>query len=349
MKYANLKASRRMENYRLRNITPGQEPKLLVPVSLGVSSTVLLHILDQHQTRQRAGHQERAAFQLHILNVELPTAGSSGAHGFDTLREMYPNHEYTTIPFNAIFNYDTEIGSTISELSAPGFEDNPSKTDHERLNSFLSSLSSTTSRTDIEYTLLMRLIIAFAKEQGCAGILWGHSDSRLAGRVLSDVAKGRGFSLPWQVCEGMSPSGLHDNFPLRDLFKSELEIYSTFLPERVSEVIIPDRPAADISCGTKDMSIEDLMAYYIESQGAKYPSIMSNVVRTVNKLEQPSVQEDDIKCALCGMPMADTSDGLAMSKDTQASNGTSVVGDSGEKRGSYCYGCARSCQDIECS
>lgn len=347
MQYAEVKAWKRMDNYRSIHIKPGQEPKLLVPVSRGVSSTVLLHVLDHLQNRQRAGYQERATHQLHILHVELPTAGSSGTHGIDTLREVYPPYQYTTIPFNAIFKYDKEIGGTISELSASGFEDNPSKTDQERLDSFLSSLSSATSRTDIEYNLLMRLIVAFAKDQGCSGILWGHSDSRLAGRVLSDVAKGRGFSLPWQVCEGASPSGLHDNFPLRDLFKSELEIYSTLLPERVSEVIIPDSPVADISYGTKSTSIEDLMTHYIESQGPKYPSIMANIVRTVNKLEPPSLHEDDIKCSLCAMPMADTIEGV---NDIQVSNGAPVPArESGEKRGNYCYGCARSCQDIESS
>lgn len=352
MKFANVKAFKRMENYRLNKSAPGQEPKLLVPVSLGTSSTVLLHILDKLQTRQRSSNlggpdQGRAGYKMHILNVELPAAETSGAQGFDTLREVYPGHEYTSIPFNAIFKYDDEIRNDISELSGPGFEDNSSKTDQERLDSFLSSLSTATSRTDIEYTLLMRLIVEFAKEQGCAGIIWGHNDSRLAGKVLSDVSKGRGFSLPWQICEDKSPSGLNYNFPLRDLFRSELEIYSTLLPERVSQVIISDHSVADMS--TKAMSIDDCILQYIETQGAKYPNIMANVVRTVNKLEPYSVQEDDMKCVLCEMPMADTSEGLAMSTDTQASNGTSEAGEFGTKRGIYCYGCARSCQDIDCS
>lgn len=344
--YANLKAFKRMENYRLKYAAPDQPQQLLVPVSLGVSSTVLLHVLHHLQNRQLTS-QGRSGYDLHVLNVEVSSAETSAAHGFDTLRQAYPRHKYTIIPFNSIFRYDKEIGSVISELSAPGFEDQPSKTDQERLDSFISSLSSSTSRTDIEYTLLMRLIVAFAKDQGCSGILWGHSDSRLAGRVLADVAKGRGSALSWQICEGMSPSGLYYNFPLRDLFKTELQIYSTMLPERVSQVIIPDRPVADSSCATKSMSIEELMAQYIETQGAKYPSIMANVVRTVNKLESPSVQEHDIKCSLCQMPIMDIGEDLVVPKDAEAPNGAAVAGESGKKQGNYCYGCARSCLDIE--
>ena len=340
-----------MENYRLKGTTKGQQQQVLVPVSFGVSSTVLLHVLDDHQQRQLAGGQGRSAYNLHILNVELPTVSSSltkpGGHGFDVLRELYPRHKYTTIPFSSIFRYDKEIGDVISKLSAPGFQDQTSKTDQERLDSFKSSLSSATSRTDIEYILLNRLIVAFAKEQGCDGILWGHSDSRLAGRVLADVAKGRGFSLPWQICEGMSPSGLNFNFPLRDLFKSELEVYSSLIPERVSQVIIPERSLADISCAIKAMSIEDMMTQYIETQGAKYPSIMANVVRTVNKLEPPSVHEHDVECALCGMLVTDASKGLVMPGDNLTSNVISIAGESNGKQENYCYGCARSCLDIE--
>ncbi|KAK2754568.1 cytoplasmic tRNA 2-thiolation protein 2 [Arachnomyces sp. PD_36] len=343
MNFANIKASRRMENYRSKNIGAGPKAQLLVPVSLGVSSTILLHVLDSLQERQLKS-QGRTLYDLHIVNVNLSTADTSGAHGLEALQEVYSRHKYTTIPFSSIFQYDNEIGSVISELSSSGFEDAPSKTDQERLDAFISAHSSATSRTDIEYTLLMRLIVAFAKDQGCTGILWGHSDSRLAGRVLADVAKGRGLSLPSQISEGISPSGLRYNFPLRDLLKTELEAYASLLPERVSQSIIPDRTIADMPSTTKNMSIEDLMSQYIETQGAKYPSIMANVVRTVNKLNPPAVQEPGIKCALCQMPMEEASEGLSMPGDPQVSNGNA---ESSTKRRNYCYGCARSCLDME--
>src|SRR5439155_13043867 len=121
------------------------------------------------------------------------------------------------------------------------------------LQRLMDSATSPTARLDLFEILLLRLIVAFAKREDCESILWGHSSTRLAATTLSNVAKGRGGTLPNQIGDGLSPWGLHFNYPLRDLFKSELELYAGLFPT-LSAVIIPE-PSTPATSSIRETSI----------------------------------------------------------------------------------------------
>jgi cytoplasmic tRNA 2-thiolation protein 2 len=187
-------------------------------------------------------------------------------------------------------------------LSKLGFQKQGHEEPEAELQRLMKLAMTPTTRSDLFEILLLRLIVAFAKSQDCEGILWGHSDSRLAAIALSNVAKGRGAALPSQIGDGLSPWGIYFNYPLRDLFKSELELYSSLLSTQLSKTIIPDPPTPTNS-SIRETSIDDLLTNYINSQGAKYPSIMANVVRTASKLQMPATAQADVACSLCAMPV----------------------------------------------
>jgi cytoplasmic tRNA 2-thiolation protein 2 len=289
-----------MESYRIRNSPNNKRRKLLLPVSCGVSSVVLLSILDRQLQRQRENSRGLTPYDLHVLLVDT---SSVGAHGptidhMASLKSTFPEHQYSAMRLEEIFDYEEDILSMISDTGLQFESFQGSGNNQEKLQALLSSFTSPTSTTDMEDILLRRLIIAFAKAEGCKSILWGDSDSRLASKVLANVAKGRGSSVSWQVCDGPSPSGISFNFPLRELSKSELLEYSALDPSNLNQFIIP----AERQAPGRNTTINDLMDQYIESQGSKYPSIMANVVRTVNKLERPASQIESEGCLLCGDP-----------------------------------------------
>lgn len=289
-----------MESYRAKNDSLHRQRKLLLPVSGGVSSVVLLQVLDSHIQKQLAS-RGRAAYDLHVLVVDTSCIDQSPVivESFGCFKEAFPSHHVSLLSLDAVFQMDNDVHAALSTL---GFQKQGHEEPEAELQRLMKFAMTPTTRSDLFEILLLRLIVAFAKSQDCEGILWGHSDSCLAATTLSNVAKGRGAALPNQIGDGLSPWGIYFNYPLRDLFKLELELYSSLLSTQLSKIIVPDPPTPTTS-SIRDTSIDDLLTNYINSQGAKYPSIMANVVRTASKLQMPATAEADVACSLCAMPV----------------------------------------------
>ncbi|KKA20081.1 hypothetical protein T310_5910 [Rasamsonia emersonii CBS 393.64] len=330
LRYATVKALQRIDKYRsVKHAPHDRQRKLLLPLSYGVSSTVLLHMLNEHLERQVAGGKGRVAYELHVLVVEPSTispASPSCEARFELVKKCFPRHTYTTVPFHSIFQYDPDIKDAMYQFAGPNFVDDEAKSDHDRLEALRASIPSATSKDDVDNILLLRLIAACAKHYGCECVIWGDSDSRLAAKTLANVAKGRGASLTWQVCDGMSPWGVQFIFPLRDLYKSEIQLYASQVPS-LEEIVIPEQPTSE-TMSNRNLSIDELMKQYIQTHSEKYPGVMANVVRTVNKLQQPPITADQARCALCAAALETA--------------GGSADGTPSEAQARFCYGCARS-------
>ena len=200
-------------------------------------------------------------------------------------------------------------------------------------------MPSATSRTDVSSTLLTRLLVDVARRNGCESILFADSTTRLAEKTLTETAKGRGFSLPWQVSDGMSPYGIGFNYPLQDLLKKELVAFSSLTAPPLTSLIAFQAPSSQTSVSSKLTTIDDLMAQYFESVEENYPSIVANVVRTSSKL-QPLTGDESAACGLCGIPVSRGTDGIYgwggdQNLDSRAAKAEGV--DS-----ILCYGCSRS-------
>lgn len=327
-----LKVLRRIENYRRpKSVSTGERYKLLLPLSLGLSSSVLLHVVDAQIERQLSKSHPVVGFDIHVLVIEPSTVAPGNVDAeerFDLVQRSFPRHSYKKVPFHSIFDYDPEIYDVLAKFAGDKFVDNASRTNQERLDAFRASMSTTTSRVDVDQILLNRLVIAYGKDIGCDAILWGDSDSRLAAKTLANVAKGRGAALTWQVSDGMSPSGLLFRFPLRDLFQAELEIYTNLNPELLA-IIIPDAPPSD-NVLTKNLSIDELMMRYVQTHGEKYPGVMANVTRTANKLHPAPASADSKQCSFCDARMDDKQEN---DTDTEVK---------------FCYACVRSRPELGC-
>ena len=346
MRYVHTKATKRMESYRVRSTGQDRCPTLLLPVSLGVSSVVLLHLLDA-QLHTQAERMNRTGYALHVLHVDSSDSESDAVTSdalLTAVKQHYPAHNYSSARLADVFCY-----STASLLKVPGLDlssqgDSSQATDQEQLASLISSLPSATSRSDVLAILKTRLVMAKAMELDCIGVLWGDSTTRLAEKTLAETAKGRGFSLPWQLSDGSSPHGLNFHYPLRDLLKKELVTFSSLTIPPLTSLILDSPAVMHVSASGKNTTVDDLMTEYFESVEQNYPSIVANVVRTSGKLKAPRTDADDDTCSLCAMPLAHGSAGLhGWGGDQEAlETGPSHLAGDDSGEGSLCYGCARS-------
>ena len=283
---------------------------------------------------------KRVAYELYVVHIDL-LLDSADANVSERLLEQYmtcfPRHNYSKLGLDAVLSLSNIDWKAVNPT---GFETCGSdENQRDKLQQLIGSVPSATSRSDVVSNLLLQLLVDVAKKNSCESILFGDSTTRLAERMLTETAKGRGFSLPWQVSDGVSPFGVVFNYPLRDVLKKELVAFTSLNSNPLADLVIYQRPSTQKSASAKTATINDLMAQYFDSVEEDYPSIVANVVRTSSKLETPS--KDTITCSFCALPMADGTNGISGWGGDQ--NSTSFpaihVDDS-----NLCYGCSRTLQ-----
>ena len=333
-KYIATKAVKRMEKFRTRFATAGQQRMLLLPLSMGVSSLALLHCLDE-QLKRQIENTGRTGFALQVLHVDMtavvPEAPS--AKDLDAIKERYPTHTYTTIPISSVMEVEDiqdllkqyGIDTPETALANTGIE----TTNTDSLHTLLQAIPTATARADVLQILLHKLIVDFAKADACEAIVWGDSTTRLAEKTLAETAKGRGFALAWLVSDGPSPYDIDFYYPMRDLLKKEIHAYAGYVNPPLTPLVAAEAPLETV-VSAKHSTIDGLMRNYFDAVEKNYPSIVANVVRTTAKLAAPSVGAGDASCSLCGLPLLltpRTEEGLVKE---------------GKAPPPLCYGCMRS-------
>ena len=344
MNYVGTKVAKKLESYRVRNASLEQPRTVLLPLSFGVSSVTLLHILDR-QINTQLERTSRTGYSIRILMVDesVLNGGTHDTERESLIKERYPRHEFSVVPLEDVFDRHIYSG-----IELPKFElvdaEYSTLSNKTKLQQLMASLPSATSRSDIASILRARLIVSFGKLRDCHSVVWGDSTTRLAEKTLSETAKGRGCSLPWQTADGSSPHGIAFHYPLRDLLKKELVTYSTLTAPSLAPLIAPATSSTRVSASSKDTTIDDLMSQYFESVEQNYPSIVANVVRTSSRLNFPTLSNRFKPCTVCGLPVGNGTQGLHGWGGDQAEqlNGhvDSIATDVNDE--ALCYGCVRS-------
>ncbi|KAI1624863.1 hypothetical protein EDD37DRAFT_364792 [Exophiala viscosa] len=325
-RYVTGKVAKRMESYRFTTLSPDQKRRLFLPVSGGISSLVLLQILDDQLQRQIA-KRNRTAYDIVVARVVLPGEQDQpiDAKWYEDLKTSFSKH--TFLPLLALHNVLRLDSRIVQDLECLGLARKVNESDEELFDRIMSSTTSNTARSDLRSVLMQRLLVAAAKKEDCEGILWGHSDTRLAALALADVAKGRGGSVSSAIADGPSMYGIGFNYPLRELYEAELQTYGLVASEPLLQEVADRAAPVQAPASIRTTAIDDLLSTYITSQGEKYPSIMANVVRTASKLEVRRPDGTTAACRFCVMPMRGQLGGQTRTTD-------------------LCYGCQRMRQDI---
>ena len=298
IKYISTKVVKRLELNKLRAGFNQPVRKLLLPLSLGISSTCLLHLLDAH-LKERSKQGRRPSFALHLLYVEESSIlGSASQYKrIEMVKSVFPSYNLDVISLEDCFNFGIEIDKYMSE-------ERPGKNDDllQRLKNCLAAAHSPTSKVDLLQIVRDRLITAFAQRNACDHIIYGHTATRLAERTLSETAKGRGGFLPWLIMDNVAVQGVGQSYPLRDLLKKETQIYADVVDSPLMPLVMDDE-APKIATSSRDSSIDTLMCDYFTSVEENYPSIVANVVKTTGKLNTVEVPSGTPTCNLCLLPL----------------------------------------------
>ncbi|MCJ1431294.1 cytoplasmic tRNA 2-thiolation protein 2 [Xylographa pallens] len=341
---------KRMDGYKVRSHTNENPRRVLLLLSLGVSSVTLLYLLDQ-QLRIQKERTSQVGYELHVLYVQeaecVASAKEDVLKSIDLLKTRFPLHKYTAISLDEVYHYPPSMGDDYSSATTALVQPSDSSTSsspQECLRVSLALLPSPSARTDMIHILRTRLVVGFAKNAGCESIIWGDSTTRLAERILAETAKGRGFSVPWQTADGLSPHGINFIFPMRDMLRKEIILYSTLTSPPLGELIMEIPRSQSSSVSSKDVTIDHLMSQYFESVELNYPSIVANVVRTSGKLKPAVTSSPSFLCRICSFPVANGTQGLHgwggnQENITEASNAMSTAIAESEI---ICYGCSRS-------
>lgn len=341
---------------------PTQTKKVLVGLSFGVSSSSLIHMLDD-SIKSQLKKRPTPAYDPVVVHIETEIGDQTSSPTSQTKRlldkfsERYPRFTFRSIPLATALDLNT-----IDWGSLPAAPEDSKREPGERLYNFFTRLPSTTSRADIVRLLVRHILISTALAEGCHALFLGCSTTALAALTLAETAKGRGFTLPWmindgpqtvhaftapapptdagsdntaQVATGMEVARLPIYYPLREVFRNELVEYSGLVSPPLADLVLPSDAAGPGTAvvSHKDVSIDDVMTRYFDEVEASYPSIVANVVRTTAKLERLGDEGDDISCGLCGMRLDEQGD----------ERWKGEIGDAdASEYGRLCYGCQRS-------
>lgn len=334
VRFISSKILKRLDSVRPRVQNQGakiapERPRLLVPLSGETSSTALLGVLVAHIRRQiektgRTGYQ--------IVGCHVGMDMSEGvAEWWSKVTETFPECEFLpVVRLTDVLTLDLDI---IRDLSLVDLEKTADEDADDFLLRMFTSARSATARLELREILLKRLIAAMAKKHDCESVLWGHSDTKLAATILSLVAKGRGSNVASELADGSVLWGMKFNYPCRDLYKGELEVYLDCVGGEIKGCLLQAESSRGVSgeasmdkpvVSLKGMSIDELLGTYIGREGEKYPGIMANVVRTSGKLIAPEAV-DGLSCRLCA---------------------GQIESETGQQEQLICYGCQRMKQDI---
>lgn len=291
MKYVTTKFMKRMASCRVQ-----AKASFLVPLSFGASSVTLLYLLDK-RLHEKASKFTENRYAIHVLHIDMSAVepGSPTLNLMDNVKQRFPEHKYSVVPIEDIFDYDTRPFEGYQEyehILSSHLQDF-SGTNKEKLEEYLSSLRSATSRSDALQILRNRLIVQFAKSHSYKTIVWGDTTTKLAEKTLSETAKGRGFSIPLHVSEGASPYGVACHYPLRDLLRKEVMAFSALTHIPLDTLIANQALSESAPAPARSATIDNLMAQYFGPVEETYPNIVANVVNTASKLKAPATVQEN--------------------------------------------------------
>ncbi|XP_070772191.1 cytoplasmic tRNA 2-thiolation protein 2 [Enoplosus armatus] len=166
------------------------------------------------------------------------------------------------------------------------------------LQQLIGSVKTLTAREDLLNTLRQHLLVHTARTEGYSKLMLGDNCTRLAVKLLTSISLGRGAQLAQDT--GFADSRYGDIIlvrPMRDYSAKEIAYYNRMF--NVPSVFIPSLDTKT----TDKASIQRLTESFVTKLQADFPSTVSTIYRTSEKLQtacKSSTTADHCdRCLLC--------------------------------------------------
>lgn len=273
--------------------------RVLLPLSFGVSSLVLLDMVASLLREQTEAHKGKQGFELVVMVIEETSSDNTKAKLEQLLARYSPvKMEYKTVVLDE-YATDPLMRMAVTETFAVlGVEQGLLAESGSTLSSLLSQAASRSLQSDLLSTVYAELILRTAIAEKCQTVVYGHSMTRLANEVISLTVKGRGLTIHEAVADRTvvrDGTEVHYIFPLRDILLAEVKAVLG-LGNLAQYVVAPETQSRIV----KNMTVEALVGQYFDTLDATgYASTASTVVKTGEKLSGPK-DPAVAQCRICG-------------------------------------------------
>lgn len=165
-----------------------------------------------------------------------------------------------------------------------------------RLQRLMASVNTQTAQEELLSTFRQHLLLHTARTEGYSKLMLGDNCTRLAVKLLSSISLGRGAQAAQDT--GFSDSRSRDITavrPMRDYSVKEIAYYSQLF--HVPSVFVPNFKTSDKA------SIQRLTESFVTKLQAEFPSTVSTIYRTSDKLQtackSSSAVDSSPRCLLC--------------------------------------------------
>ncbi|CCH60352.1 hypothetical protein TBLA_0C05540 [Henningerozyma blattae CBS 6284] len=308
--------------------------RILVPLSFGSSSLTVLDILNETLLEQKKQQFGKTGFTVHVLNCyQAPTSNKlkedfekakSLIHDLENYRyyENKDNIKFYMVELDSFYNTKdlTKIVLDNKDFSTT-LTDFVSNNTQYTLHDLLLECPSKSTREDFLTIIKAQLVKKFAYQHKFKAILWGNSMTKVADEIISLIVKGRGeqiaSSLNNSSVDPMTENCDHsfkNLYPLKDVLLSEVDTYvhikslEKYLINYTNSdsLMIYDKFNGDNNITSskplvKNMTINDISRKYFQTIEDDYSNIISTVVRTGEKLGNPTNHSStkSKKCTIC--------------------------------------------------
>ncbi|GME82623.1 unnamed protein product [Ambrosiozyma monospora] len=286
-------------------------PTVLLPVSLGESSLVLLDIVVSQLEEQSAMNRAHIGYKLVVVIIDESDFDNTGIdikENVQKLKEVLGTEllDKLDIKFKIVKSESYVTSNRLQKIFLThDFKSFSVKSENDLdidLKTILLQTLDKSTREDLLNIVRKETILRTAIAENCSVVLFGHSMSKLADDILSLAVKGRGSEISDNLTDGIieyEQTDLHILHPLRDILFSEIKEYSKL--SGLSELALNVFEGATVKKSIKNKTINELIKDYFRSVEVEYPEVISTVVKIGSKMAHPPTQDDfQIKnCILC--------------------------------------------------
>ncbi|CAI2367136.1 unnamed protein product [Moneuplotes crassus] len=286
----------------------------LICVSGGPNSMAMLHLMHVSLFGES---QRKMFFKVHIVHIDDGVVYGWDEEKRNTNIQLFKDacekykFEYTILSLESVFDVE-KLNPNTKEFTPP-IEDSKEYVNHhyqsteenaEKLRELLKYPSELcSSREDLIFNLKKWLLLDFALKFGFKKLLLGCTAVKVTSKVMSEIAKGRGLSLPNDVCfvDDRYLEDIKFMNPMRDYLLNEIQQYNKF-----NEVSVIERTSISLNNSKKAKklpgfgSMNLLCEEFINELQVSNVQTVHTVLRTSNKLKL-GIVEDESKnyCVLC--------------------------------------------------